>query len=1031
MFCVLQICLYIAIANDSLQYLISSFYYTKLFILSYEKLYFGGQPSANHRPVYRLAPTMTRYLTLFLLFILSSVASQAQIYESFNGRQYLLTGSGYKIHDPETGNLINLVDNYITIKYVAGASATDIQNLELQYSMLKVRENSLGWNDYQIGGYQSVGSNLINVANAIQNELLVDVVDIPFYGEYVASPNDTEYPTSWHHEQANDKDIDTDLAWDITTGSSNVVVGVLDSGTKWDHEDLGLGTDGFQNIYLNSAEDDWTDPNDPTSGNGIDDDGNGYVDDWKGYDFNNNNNDSRSFESHGTNVAGVVAAKTNNNKGVAGIAGGWNSAGSKMLICGLGDVAPNSSVIDDAIMYAADEGVYIIQLSLTALQTQAIDDAIVYAYNKGCLIICAAGNQPPGQSVQYPASHPLVFSVGATNQNDNHPANFGRFGPVLDIAAPGQDIRTTGLNDSYSTANGTSFAAPIVSGTAALMKSINPCLTPEWTKRLLMATAEKVGGYDYNWDAQRAGHSKELGHGRLNAHDAVKAAQDAGSATLDLYMRDRYNDTGLEPGYPWTWDFDDSPDIWVRNQDDGLAVHEHENPEYQVATPVYVYVRVGNKSCVASSGTEELALYWSKAATGSSWPTNWDGTDPSTGNQINKVTIPVLQPGEFTILKFTWNIFNSGLPVDSGSQWNNCLLARIENSPNDAIVVHPNQLSQDVYLNNSVAMRNCVVTNYVPGIVGGGGTGPVDPTRDRYFYVGNPYNDNASIDLLFMNPDDLVTHPVTSEAEVNIYFDETGWSIILPYLQGRDDITITGERRATINTDEVVEINDILFERNQRIPIRIVFNFLTEEVSEQTQYRYHVVQRKSESIALGDDWIGGVHFIVNRTERDDFEADAGDDRTITEGQTTTLSAQMIPEAAEYNWYDAEGNLVHTGTSLSVSPYITKKYKLEVVTLSDGYKDYDEVEVAVNKIYIASMSPNPVDNFVNISYDVQGATSAYLIIVGTNNHHTVNNYLLDVNATQATIDMSAYPAGIYTIALVIEGTIVEAKSLSVH
>jgi hypothetical protein len=159
-----------------------------------------------------------------------------------------------------------------------------------------------------------------------------------------------------------------------------------------------------------------------------------------------------------------------------------------------------------------------------------------------------------------------------------------------------------------------------------------------------------------------------VGSGYLNAYRAVKAAQDFNSTSLDLYMRDRLDDVGYDAGYTWTWNFDDSPDIWVRNQNDGFLNQVHESPEYQSGSPVYVYVRVGNKSCVPSLGSEKLALYWSKASTNSSWPQNWNGSDPTIGNKINEIDIPILQPGEHTILEFAWNILpNTGI----GTTWNN------------------------------------------------------------------------------------------------------------------------------------------------------------------------------------------------------------------------------------------------------------------------------------------------------------------------------------------------------------------------
>jgi len=149
------------------------------------------------------------------------------------------------------------------------------------------------------------------------------------------------------------------------------------------------------------------------------------------------------------------------------------------------------------------------------------------------------------------------------------------------------------------------------------------------------------------------------------------------------------------------------------------------------------------------------------------------------------------------------------------------------------------------------------------------------------------------------------------------------------------------------------------------------------------------------------------------------------------GESVTLTAEQINEAAEYNWYDADGNLIYTGASLSVSPEVTEKYKLEVVADADGFKDYDEVEVKVNRYKIVSLSPNPANTNVTIAYDVEEANSAYLMIVGAFNFTPSNNYILNISQTQSNIDVSNYQTGIYTVALVVDGQIVDAMALMIQ
>src|SRR5690606_21629748 len=282
------------------------------------------------------------------------------------------------------------------------------------------------------------------------------------------------------------------------------IVAVLDSGTDWNNEDLGYGNDNYQNIYTNPGEDVWSNPNTPSSGNGIDDDGNGLIDDWKGWDFNSNDNDSRSGYYHGTFVAGIIGAKTNNNVGVSGIAGGWDNEGVKILACNVGSGSPNGAVLDDAILYAAQNGVKIIQLSLGVPQSSAIENALEMAYNDyGVTIVSCSGNDN-STSVWYPASSEFVISVGASNET-NQKASFSKYAQDLFISAAGTNIYSTKLNNIYGSSNGTSFSAPSVSGIVSLMYSVTPCLTNHQIKDILEQTANKGGEYNYNWNPNDSG----------------------------------------------------------------------------------------------------------------------------------------------------------------------------------------------------------------------------------------------------------------------------------------------------------------------------------------------------------------------------------------------------------------------------------------------------------------------------------------------------------------------------------------------
>ncbi|WP_343912604.1 S8 family peptidase [Aquimarina litoralis] len=631
---------------------------------------------------------------VWCMLLLFTTMAWAQKTRTINQQQFSEEKEGWKLVDEQTGQKFALSDE-ITIQFQKAPSQRAIQRLEETYGMKLMRSNRLGFYDFKI----ITRGKILDTYDKMAREVDAQQIFTNTMGSYILTPNDPLFGVQWGLEQVSDADIDAEDAWDITTGNSNVIVGILDSGTDWTHEDLGLGTDGYQNVYLNPGEDAWANPNDPTTGNGIDDDGNGFVDDWKGWDFHNGDNDSRGPFWHGTHVAGVVGAKTNNNTGIAGIAGGNNGVGARLMLEGVGDNFPNAAILDDAIIYAMDNGADIIQLSLTVGSSPAINTALQNAYNAGVFIVCAAGNSGGG-AISYPASNVNVFSVGATTNTDAK-AGFSQFGPNLDLAAPGVGIRSTQNGNVYANSDGTSFAAPAVSGVAALMLSVDPTLSNQEIEDILKCTADKVGGYNYNWNATEPGHSQELGYGRLNAHQAVLAVD-----TSDMYIRDTVADDGTEPSSGTMYL---SPDIWVRNDDDGILTHE--NPEYKLLSPNWVYVRINRKDC-SNIDDGVLKLYFSKASTGLSWPVHWNnyyqmvgGSNILHGDFIGDVAIPT-SPDDEIIVKIPWYPPNPADFVNDVHHF--CLLARIE-SATDPIGVEVASVWQNTKNNNNIAWKNVSV----------------------------------------------------------------------------------------------------------------------------------------------------------------------------------------------------------------------------------------------------------------------------------------------------------------------------------
>jgi subtilisin family serine protease len=303
-------------------------------------------------------------------------------------------------------------------------------------------------------------------------------------------PNDPYFSYQWSLHNTGqlggneDADIDAPEAWDITAGSEDVVVAVIDTGVDYTHEDL--------------AGNMWKNP-DEIPGNGVDDDNNGYVDDVYGIDTYNNDSDPKDDHFHGTHVAGIIGAVGNNGIGIVGV--NW-----KVKVMALKFLSSEGEgTIDDAIEcfeYVAmmkDRGVNIVATNNSwgdYYYSQALYDAIYAHMQKGILCIAAAGNDGVDNAFfpTFPAAFylPNLIAVAATNDSDEISdfSNYGR--RTVHIGAPGEDILSTILNNDYAFASGTSMAAPHVAGVAALLKAQDPSRDWRAIKNLILSGGDTL-----------------------------------------------------------------------------------------------------------------------------------------------------------------------------------------------------------------------------------------------------------------------------------------------------------------------------------------------------------------------------------------------------------------------------------------------------------------------------------------------------------------------------------------------------------
>jgi subtilisin family serine protease len=312
-------------------------------------------------------------------------------------------------------------------------------------------------------------------------------VGIPFNSEYgygvanaatavaraLGKPAFAEVPNLGGNNWGNDF-VNAPTAWANGYTGQNIIVAVVDSGVDYTHVDLG------QNIWRNAGE---------VAGNGIDDDRNGFVDDVIGWDFVGNENNPMDEESHGTHVAGTIAAG-NNGFGVTGVA--YNAKIMPVRVLNAQGSSESDSV-SRGIRYAADNGARVINLSLGGKYNQVTIDAVRYATLKGSIVVMAAGNDGLAQPGS-PASSAIDFgiAVGAIDRNVSMADFSNRAGtnPAMRyVVAPGVDILSTVPGGRYDAMNGTSMAAPAVAGVVALMLSANPNLTPAQVRQIMIETA--------------------------------------------------------------------------------------------------------------------------------------------------------------------------------------------------------------------------------------------------------------------------------------------------------------------------------------------------------------------------------------------------------------------------------------------------------------------------------------------------------------------------------------------------------------
>ncbi|HMS65332.1 MAG TPA: S8 family serine peptidase [Ignavibacteria bacterium] len=331
--------------------------------------------------------------------------------------------------------------------------------------------------------------------------------DEMFYKQWYLKNNGSLSPTSGGNAKVG-ADIKILNTWEIETGSEEVIVAILDSGIKDDHPDL------KEKIWINKEE---------IPGNGFDDDNNGYIDDYKGWDFAYDDRRPEDGFGHGTNIATVIGASTDNLLGFSGINKRCKLMNSKNLNA---DNTGEYEWWSESIKYSVDNGARIINMSEGGDDySRVLQTAINYAQDNNVLIVAAMMNKGDGRNY-YPASLEGVFAVGATDTDDNRCRKFSWgggscWGKHIAVVAPGNKIYGLDFENDYNFEvfwSGTSQSTAIVSGIASLLLSQNKLRSAEEIKRIIKLSSKDLVG-DPRED--KPGWDKYYGYGRVDSYAAL------------------------------------------------------------------------------------------------------------------------------------------------------------------------------------------------------------------------------------------------------------------------------------------------------------------------------------------------------------------------------------------------------------------------------------------------------------------------------------------------------------------------------
>ena len=494
----------------------------------------------------------------------------------------------------------------------------------------------------------------------------------------------------------------------------------------------------------------------------------------------------------------------------------------------------------------------------------------------------------------------------------------------------------------------------------------------------------------------------------------------------DYYTKDNSLDDGMEPLHYLSEGYQNSPDIWLRrNADNGTA---HQKARHNSVN--YVYVNVHNRGLTQTAiswpswvpqwmqRTDSIELYVKKASLSiDSWPQGWQ--------KIGCVAIPALASGQTQTVRIDGHFpsVGNGHPIGGsvvvGNDVNYAMLTRIVSSKD--IITYPevDNTLLNVINNNNISYKNVVVSSaiFMDDIYQQRATLDIDNTKGPLY----------TTDIRFTSPSNEEGAQLFKEAEVRMVFDRE----LLDFWQAEGaefvDLKPVDDTTFLVLSSDAV-IKGAVIPEDYYGAMNMQINFLTKEYSEKFSYEYQITEMdpKKEQI------LASASIVVYKNPRDVlFEAKAGDDQIVKKNTRALLSAETIDEEAVYNWYDARGELIGSGDTLSVDVTETSKYKLEVIAKADGYKDYDSVYVIATYGSIEGIAPNPANMQTVVTYDLSEEVTSATIVVANAAGHVLYSAPLDVTQTSHIVNLQAIPAGQYIVRIESQGTPLDTKTLIVY